>query len=182
MLQVLKAALVGQTLHLPPQWQWCSYTHKQKATLHIQELLRSDTLTTQLGYVYDCKILSESSSVIKKEHLTIEKHNGGLTFPSLQVCRRPPGAPRSDYGSHFKTWWLRAGRGLNSLCTSSRIQWPARYWGESDYNNTLFVSPYPICMHVISYFLGHLSLSLSFFFPHFEKNAKVRNRRVLLKW
>lgn len=53
----------------------------------------------------------------------------------------PPGASlRGIYWSHFKTSWLSAGRGLNSLCTSSRIQWCARYWGESDYNNTLSAS------------------------------------------
>lgn len=44
----------------------------------------------------DCIALSESRSVIKKEHLTIEEHNRGLTFMSPQVGRRPPGAPRGQ--------------------------------------------------------------------------------------
>lgn len=35
---------------------------------------------------------SRSGSVIKKKkHLTVEEHNRGLTFPRLQVGRRPPG-------------------------------------------------------------------------------------------
>ncbi|KAL7370223.1 hypothetical protein ABVT39_022547, partial [Epinephelus coioides] len=70
-----------------------------KNTLHIPPPLR----TTGFWCLNDCNTLSESSSVIKKEHLTIEEHNRGLTFPSPQVGRRPPGAPRGDYGSHFKT-------------------------------------------------------------------------------
>lgn len=89
--------------------------------------------------------------MIKKEHLTNEEHNRGLTFLSLQVSHWPLGAPCGSYGSHFKTWWLSAGRGLNSPCTSSRIQWPARHWGESDYNNTLFA---PFC-HLHSFFFSY---------------------------
>lgn len=125
-------------LHLFPQCQHYSYTKNTKHTLHIQKLLGSPALTTGRGCLYDCNTLSESSSMIKKEHLTREEHNRGLTFLRLQVSHWPLGAPCGGYGSHFKTSWLSAGRGLSSRCTSSRIQWPARCCGESDYNNTLF--------------------------------------------
>lgn len=37
----------------------------------------------------DCKY--SEPEIKKKKHLTVEEHNRGLTFPRLQVGRRPPG-------------------------------------------------------------------------------------------
>lgn len=123
---------------LLPRCQQFNYAQKKKLTnfksCYSQPLWQQDSGNCMIAI-----LRAWAAPWLKKSTWLSRSTIGAWPSRIYKWAAGPLGAPRGNYGSHFKTPWLSAGRGL---CTSSRIQWPARYWGESDYNNTLFVAPF----------------------------------------
>lgn len=151
-----------------------SHTHKKQPTPCIFKLLWSVALTTSLGYLYDCNAPSMRVAVwFKKSSWPSRSTIGAWPSRVDKWAAGAPGAPCGDRRSHFKTSWLSAGGRLNNLCTSSRTQWPARYWGGSDYNNTVSF-PFPH-LHTCNFlFLGDIASGKFIIFASLEICVEVR--------
>lgn len=87
--RVLKAALTCWMLHLLPLYQQLNYPPKKTRCVfkscHHQTLWRQDAGVCMIAMLW-----ARAAPLIKKEHLTIEEHNGGLTFLNPQLGHQLP--------------------------------------------------------------------------------------------